>query len=74
MDGGKRVWHIIEDTDFIGSTIPDDALVGYYEFTDGVLLLCSATEDSSGDSDCPMNSLESEAASDSWDDYDDIPF
>lgn len=74
MDEGNRKWEIMEDTDFIGSTTPDDALAGYLEFTDGVLLVCLVIEDSSGDSDCPANSLESEAAGDSWAGLDDIPF
>lgn len=74
MNEENRKWEIMEDTDFIGSTTPEDALAGYLEFTDGVLLVCLVIEDSSGDSDSGESRSENEAAGDSWVDLDDIPF
>ena len=74
MNEEQGKWQILEDTDFIGSTIPEDSLVGFYEFTDGVLLVCSATEDSSGESDLEESPTAIAEVIDSWVDLDDIPF
>ena len=74
MNEEQRGWRILEDTDFIGSTIPEDSLVGFYEFTDGVLLVCSDTGESSGGSDSEESPGESEEDTFSWEDFDDIPF
>lgn len=78
MTDGDRRWWVCEDTEFIGSEIGDDSEVGFLEFADGVMLVCSTQEESSIDGDSSgMNSeSEGEAHSSSYTlaDLDDIPF
>lgn len=73
MNPGERRWEIMEDTDFIGSQIDDSAELGFYEFTDGVLLVASVTEDCSGDG---MEVQPTSGLVDGYfaSDLDDIPF
>ena len=48
VGGGSKKWELLADVDYIGSGIPDTALVGFLEFKDDVWLVCSHQEESSG--------------------------
>lgn len=78
MANGERKWWVCEDTEFIGSEIGDNSEVGFFEFADGVMLVCSTQEESFTDGDLIGMSSESEgeAHSSSYTlaDLDDIPF
>lgn len=78
MSGGEKKWWVCEDVEFIGSEIGDDSEVGFLEFADGVMLVCSAQEESSTDGASTGTSNESEAGAHSSSyapvDLDDIPF
>lgn len=78
MTSEPRNYWVCDDTDFIGSEIGDDSEVGFLEFTDGVMLVCSVDGESSGDSDFhgTSQSLGEEDSSAFCEDvdWDDIPF
>lgn len=78
MSDGERKWWVCEDVEFIGSEIGDDSEVGFLEFADGVMLVCSTQEESSIDGDSTGTSNESGAGAHSSSytlaDLDDIPF
>ena len=78
MSDGERRWWVCEDVEFIGSEIGDDSEVGFLEFADGVMLVCSAQGESSIDGASTGMSNESEAGAHSLSytlaDLDDIPF
>lgn len=72
MSEGTKKWELLTDVEYIGSGIPDTALVGFFEFKDDVWLVCSHQEDSSGSELLPPSQS---GTQDSvlWD-LDDIPF
>lgn len=73
----KGMYWICDDTDYIGSEIPDDGLVGFLEFTDGAMLVCAVGGDSSidsGSTGTTESSEEVEQPSPSDEDLDEIPF
>lgn len=72
MSGENRKWEFLTDVDFIGSSVPGTALVGFLEFTDDVWLVCSHQEESCGSELSPSSHTDKQDSGLS--DWDDIPF